>query len=910
MSTLSCEEIRERLTGGDDEASLHAHVASCPECGPILSALSELDGDLAALTPIDAPDALVEATLARVREERNESAPMTVGAPSLLGAAFAMLTSALGALFLAPLIFVRWMLGVGTERPKSARASIEDAGKSVGRPRFGVGPVLAMSSALVGVIAVATFTRFGTTVRSKTRGGDAVVDGLPMPTAGEPGQDGYGWWSRNSDGNDEANARGPMLAPPTVTASPTPDPATGLDIDGRFDDWQQADMPAQQPADELSELDDETRSQLGALGYHGGPAAHGTFELRTEQGGFDQRETTTARATRPAAGDLGGETTNGLEDLEQRAMDLPVTHHTEGAQTIVDQSVVATGEGEGRSRDRLLEPAGQPEADREQARGTLRGGRDEDGDDGVVYRRGETHEASGYWALAQRTSGITFASSQSWWANTYVPGDAHLRVLHARLAASPSTLPGSTLSALALAELAQPTVPAVAAPTDRALAIGVHADTTAIEGPTRVRMEIALRAIDQAAGRRGALRIAIVVDARSGLGTEETAHLRALLASLSRSLSPRDRVILTAAGPGGGTLVPLGVLRHGQVEVALRHLGETASSAGEAIPVSLGDALGAGLEAVAGDDDGAGLTLLVTPDGSHDAAVDQALHLGAVAGVPTTAVGIGAAASTSSLDAIALAGEGRRRVVLGDADAARAVREELTAASRLVARALRVRIRLADGVQLVDVVGSHSLDAEETRRTRESERAIDQSLARRLGIGQDRDDDDSGVRILLPSFYAGDSHTIVLDLLVSRPGPVADVDVRFKDLVRLGNGTASSALALEAGTAPRGPHELRVVASFVGHEVAGALDDAADAIERGDYGSARTRLSTVRALIDQARASVDGLASVSSMNADANLLDQFLGALDAATDPALVASSLHYAAARRIVIPQLQASAP
>jgi hypothetical protein len=210
----------------------------------------------------------------------------------------------------------------------------------------------------------------------------------------------------------------------------------------------------------------------------------------------------------------------------------------------------------------------------------------------------------------------------------------------------------------------------------------------------------------------------------------------------------------------------------------------------------------------------------------------------------------------------------------------------------------------------VDVVGSHSLDAQETRRTRESERAIDQSLARRLGIGQDRDDDDSGVRILVPSFYAGDSHTLVLDLLVSRPGPVLDVDVRFKDLVRLGNGTASSALALEAGTEPRGPQELRVVASYVGHDVAGALDEAATLVDRGDLGGARARLYEARTLIDQARTSIEGLGSVRTIAADASLLDQFIAAIDGASEPGLVAASLHYAAARRIVIPQLQASAP
>lgn len=918
MSTLSCSEIRERILDGDEDAALRAHVAGCAECAPILAAMDGLDADLEALPKLDAPDALVEATLARVREESAEPAPVTVSSPSLLAAAFAVLTSAIGALVTAPLVALHWLLGVGSQRAKepSTPASLDDRGKSSRRPRFMTAPVFAFASVLLCVIAFTTFQTLGSTVKTKVRGAESIVSGLPMTTDEEEAP-ADGWWSRNEDAPAAAAAAAtPRLpareAPAEPSAAPDPQMVAQLnglgyaqgDIDGRFE------LPADSlVAEDVPNL--ETTEHHGA-GYgvaapSGGPGASalaqtGTFALDRQQ------------QTGEGRGDIGGEIA-----LTPELPAQPAAPHVSAERAIDDlleaNQTIERPRPPAATDQTSLRGARLDDAEdetRERGRQLDLGTEGGDGDDGVVYRApvGGRLATPSYWDLAQATSGLTFASSQSWWANTYVPGDARLRVLHARLAAAPATLTGSTMSALALAELASPTTPAVGAPTDRALALGVHADTTAIEGPTRVRMEIALRAIDQAAGRRGALRIALVVDARGGLGTEETAHLRALLASLSRSLSPRDRVILTAAGAGGGTLVPLGVLRHGQVEVALRHLADTSLSAGEAIPVSLDAALASGLEAVTTDDDGAGLALLVTASGAHDAAVDQALHLGAVAGVPTTAVGIGSGASTASLDAIALAGEGRRRVVLGDEDAARAVREELTAASRLVARALRVRVRLADGVSLVDVVGSHALDTEETRRTRESERAIDQSLARRLGIVQDRDEDDSGVRILVPSFYAGDSHTIVLDLLVTRPGPVADVDVRFKDLVRLGNGTASSALALEAGTEPRGPHELRVVASYLGHEVAGALDEAATALDRGDLATARATLTRVRALIDQARASVTGLGSVPSMNADALLCDRFLEAITSATDPALVASSLHYAAARRVVVPQLQASTP
>lgn len=897
--TLSCEEIRTRIVDGDETAELHAHVEGCAECRAVLAALDEVDGTLSALAPIDAPEALVEKTLAAIRAEsaeaatptfaappaRDEKAPEEVEAPSLLAAALAMLASALGALVSAPVLLVRWLLGVGTP-PKPRPNAPEPPARQSAPSRFGWGAGLALAS-LVVVVGLTTWRSFGRTVKMKTRGAEGVVGALPTTSADT-------WQSPEAP----------------VAAAPTP-AARGFDgDDGNF----------------RGDLDPEAVRQLEQLGYV--PTRHTTASTGGQGGAYRG----------PTTGE--GYAVDGL--FEARAdVDRGIGWHDEGEHEATEHaSLGATATlllPSATDHDRSIADLEEmpPPTDGPMQGPTLDGRRaqeaQQEGPNGIATDQSELHhgrfagdelegretvqerlpviDLPAAWIAAHETSGLALAPSEGWWANTYVPGDASLRMLHARLAASTTPLAGGA-SALALAESASPTTPAVAAPTDRAIAIGVHADTAAIEGPTRVRVEVALRAIDQAAGRRGALRIALVVDGTNGLGEAETEHLRSLLAALSRSLTPRDRVVLTAAGPAGGTLVPLGVLRHGQVEVALRHLASASTITGEAVPVSLESALASGLEAVSAEDDGAGLALLVTPSGAHDASVDQALHLGAVAGVPTTAVGIGTGTSTTSLDAIALAGEGRRRLVLGDDDAARVVREELVQASRLVARALRVRLRLAEGVQLVDVVGSHALDQEETRRTRESERAIDQSLARRLGIGQDRDDDDSGVRILVPSFYAGDSHTIVLDLLVTRPGPVLDVDVRFKDLVRLGNGTASSALALEAGTAPRGPHELRVIGSWLGHDTAATLEAAAADVDRGDVASARARLVATRTLVDQARAQVPGLSSVASTTTDLQLLDRFVVALDGATDRPIVAASLHYAAARRQLVPQLQASTP
>jgi hypothetical protein len=39
------------------------------------------------------------------------------------------------------------------------------------------------------------------------------------------------------------------------------------------------------------------------------------------------------------------------------------------------------------------------------------------------------------------------------------------------------------------------------------------------------------------------------------------------------------------------------------------------------------------------------------------------------------------------------------------------------------------------------------------------------------------------MQIVIPSFFTGDSHVILLDVVVAGPGPVADVTLRYKDLV-------------------------------------------------------------------------------------------------------------------------------
>jgi hypothetical protein len=68
----------------------------------------------------------------------------------------------------------------------------------------------------------------------------------------------------------------------------------------------------------------------------------------------------------------------------------------------------------------------------------------------------------------------------------------------------------------------------------------------------------------------------------------------------------------------------------------------------------------------------------------------------------------------------------------------------------VVARAVRLRIRLAPGVQLVSVLGARRLDELHAEQVRTAEQRIDQRVSRALGIAADRGEDEEG-------FYGGGS---------------------------------------------------------------------------------------------------------------------------------------------------------
>ena len=507
-----------------------------------------------------------------------------------------------------------------------------------------------------------------------------------------------------------------------------------------------------------------------------------------------------------------------------------------------------------------------------------------------------------------RIEDLRFREARGYWANTYVPGDRTLRQLKARLDRTAGAGAVGSLHEGAH-QISQP----FDAPDGAALAVYLHADCAGVEARERVLVQIGLKATGRRSGMRPAMNIGLVLDLVGEVTPEAATSMRALLGAFASSAELGDRFSLTVAGRPGGTVVAPGDLRHGPLTVAMAELfGDQASG-----PVlSLEEAAAAARNLVRADDDpnaplGSSALIVITSrrlEGLADRLADMA-HASAVDGVPWSAIGVGSGVDLAELDALVLGGQGNRRLLTTAADADALVDRELAAVGRVVARAVRLRIRLAPGVQLVDVIGSVRLDEDRAQQVRAAEQSIDQRLSRNLGIQTDRGLDEEGIQIVIPSYYADDAHVVLLDVVVPGSGPVADVTLRYKDLVHMKNGVTSAHLELaRAGRAGAGPLELNVLANLVAVEVASRLDAAADGLGGGDVVAARDELTECLDLVRGVTLLVDGLAQDPDLEADITMLTGYLEALETLSPgvPArlrIIADSMRYAARLKILPP-------
>ncbi len=384
------------------------------------------------------------------------------------------------------------------------------------------------------------------------------------------------------------------------------------------------------------------------------------------------------------------------------------------------------------------------------------------------------------------------------------------------------------------------------APDDAGLALTATLDRAYVDQPQRVFLQVGLQGSKRFGWRRPPLDIALVVDgsARDGETLVEA------ITALSRRLGPQDRLGVVLAGPRPEVIGELSPLRDRLVLArAIEALGPPPPTRPGALAGAM-DRAGEMLQTAAGDSARipGTQTVLVLTRHSDTADIDRArgaAHRLTVQGAVTSVVQLGG--SHQGWWQVANAGHGNYHRVGADA-LAEAVDEELGSIAKVIARLLRINVKLADGVEAIRIVGSRVLGQQEVKEVKAREEATDRNLSKTMGVKADRGDDDDGIQTVIPYFYGGDSHVILLELWVTRPGPVAEVTLKYKDMVALTNATARVAAAVDRVPRDPTPAERRVAANVRGFQVAEGLAAAAAHAESGNRRGALGALDALEPL--------------------------------------------------------------
>lgn len=373
-------------------------------------------------------------------------------------------------------------------------------------------------------------------------------------------------------------------------------------------------------------------------------------------------------------------------------------------------------------------------------------------------------------------------------------------------------------------------------PDDAGLALSAAVDRPFLGEPGRVLLQVGLEGSARAGWRRPPLDVVVVVDSTA---LERPARVVRTLGGLITRLGGADRLAVRRVGEAS-PLVPLST-----GEVARRALlSDPDGLIARRSPGAIGEALtAAGVDLDASAESaripGTGVVLLLVAGDDPARAADarRAAHRLTTEGVTVSVFEYvdGHVAPDSHWWAVAHSGHGghHRARTLAQSDAA--VEAELDRLARVVARLVRLNIRLAPGVKAIRVLGSRLLRDDEVRQVKAREKAVDERLSRTLGVSADRGDDDDGLQTVIPYFLGEDSHVVLVELWVERAGPVADVSVRYKDMVRLDNGRAATSVALGALPQPESPINAQVRRNAKGVAFAEALGNVSLAHRTGRW---------------------------------------------------------------------------
>lgn len=413
--------------------------------------------------------------------------------------------------------------------------------------------------------------------------------------------------------------------------------------------------------------------------------------------------------------------------------------------------------------------------------------------------------------------------------------------------------------------------------------LGVTADperTKIVEQGGRTFLQIGLQASKGEAPRRPDLNVALVIDVSGSMGDEgkmEFAKRAAL--RLVDGLREQDVLSVVAFDGTARVVVPAQRVRNaGDIKRKIQALAPGSDT-------NIFDGLQLGYQEARkfAHRDGVNLAILLSDgevtSGINDPATFQRLAAkSADADIQTTSVGLGVSFNEDLMLSIAREGKGNYHFIKDGADTEKVFKKELDELTHVVARAVKLRIKLADGVGLVRVLGSQVLNDTQAKQVRAEEQKIDRKVLDELGIAANRKKaDEPGIKMLIPNFYRGDNHVVMLEIEVPKgrgPRAIAEVFLKYKDLPHRANREEKVAVRMQYT-----PDRSQMVASInknvkknlLGFQTGEALMQAAALIDQG-------RTSEAVKLLDE-RMVVLGVAAREwrdrDLDRDGKLLDRY-----------------------------------
>ncbi len=353
-------------------------------------------------------------------------------------------------------------------------------------------------------------------------------------------------------------------------------------------------------------------------------------------------------------------------------------------------------------------------------------------------------------------------------------------------------------------------MPPLDPPTDSGMTLSAKLSHSHVDHPQRVILQLGLKGSEQYGWRRPALNLMVVVDPQllsqlSGIDARQSMLVETIKPILNRLnvadqvglsfgtalLSPRRPDLLKEA-----LIQPLKAIT--QTKLSAYQWQASLKNAGEALNQASADPHRApGAQAI--------IMLCASGCVQFHRQIESVAHRLNLDGTLTSVIDhshphleMEYAYRSSPLWKIAAAGHGGFWLSKKGFSLTQAINNEFDRFSRVVARLLRLSIKLGDQVELIEVMGSEMLNQKQKAQVKAREKAMDQRLSTRLGIKSDRGDDDEGVQVVIPAFYGGDSHLIHLALWVKKPGAIAEIQLKYKDMVQAKNASYAEQVTLPA----------------------------------------------------------------------------------------------------------------